>query len=252
LAIVLALCTLPAYAMRVSPIIIEMSSTGSGAVARIEVQNLNQAALPFETRVTRIVFDDEGRMTETPADGDFLIFPPQGLVPPGGRQVMRLQFVGDQNLTISQAYYVSVNQLPVTLEPGQNGESSARVQVLYNMKALVAVAPPGATPNVAAVSASAVDYQPPAVEGQALPPKVPGVEIVMRNTGRRYAMMSAVNWILTGRDRQGRPLNKTFTSEELNRLVGTGYVAALAQNRRFRLPVETPFGSGPIQVRFRR
>jgi len=92
------------YAMRVSPMIVEMTTTGATAVARVEVQNLNAGRLPFETRITKLTFDASGNVTETPADQDFLVFPPQGMLPQGARQVVRLQWVGGADLPTSQAY----------------------------------------------------------------------------------------------------------------------------------------------------
>jgi fimbrial chaperone protein len=239
------------YAMRVSPMIVEMVSTGSGATARIEVQNLNQANLPFETRISRIHYDENGVATETPADGDFLVFPPQGILPPGARQVIRVQWVGAPDLAASQAYYLSVNQLPVPVGQAAQGAVSAQVQIVYHMKALIVVAPPGATPNVTAASAQAIDYQPPAAApGGPLPPKVPGIAITLRNTGKRHAMMAAFKWVVSGTGRDGHALRIVFTQDDLSRLVGSGYVGPLDTTRIFKLPVPTPFGPGPIAVRF--
>jgi fimbrial chaperone protein len=188
-------------------------------------------------------------MTETPADDRFLLFPPQGVLPPGGRQVIRLQWVGPADLATSQAYYVSVKQLPVAFEPSSTDSVGAQVQVLYNMQALVVVAPPGAKPDVGALPAHQVNYQPPAEAGSAaLPPLQDGVEITLENKGRRHAMMSNFGWRLEGTDTKGKPLRVDISPEELTRAVGTGYVPALGK-RTFHLPVPG-FGPGPIRVSF--
>src|SRR5690554_4229419 len=79
----------PATAMRVSPMVIEMESRGTDAPARIELQNVNPGTLAFGTRVFRIAIERGGEITETAAAEDFLIFPPQGVLPAGGRQVVR-------------------------------------------------------------------------------------------------------------------------------------------------------------------
>ena len=144
-------------AMRVSPMVAEISSRGAGSSARIEVQNLAAKALPYETRITRISFDENGKLVETPADEDFLVFPPQGVVPVRGRQVIRVQWVGDPDIDVSRAYYVGIRQLPVELEEGASGDLAAQVQVVYHMKSLVTVAPPGATADVSVVSARAIE-----------------------------------------------------------------------------------------------
>lgn len=240
-----------AIAMRVSPMVVEMLSSGTGAVARIEVQNLNSGSLPFETHITRVEYNPDGTISETRADEDFLVFPPQGVLPPGGRQVIRVQWVGAPDIPASRAYYLSVNQLPVTLEPTDPAQAGGQVQIVYHMKALIVVAPPGATPNVSATAAHAIDYQPaPETQGGPLPPKVPGVAITLRNTGRRHALMSGLRWVVEGTGLNGQPLRQIFTQSDLNRLVGTGYVPPLTGERTFQLPVPAAFGPGPIQVRF--
>lgn len=238
------------YAMRVSPMIVEMTTTGSDAVARIEVQNLNAGRLPFETRITRLTFDENGVPSETPADADFVVFPPQGMLPQGARQVIRLQWVGGADIPTSQAYYLSVNQLPIPTDPTAGGQS-AQVQVVYHMKALVVVAPPNAQPNVSATSVKPIDYQPPAAKaGDPLPPKVPGVEIVMKNSGRRHAMMSALKWVLDGKGADGKPLRILISQEDLNRGIGSGYVPGGGGTRVFRFGIAKPYGPGPITVKF--
>lgn len=246
----LAIMVSPAIAMRVSPMVLEMESRGAGAVARIEVQNINAGKLAFQTRIFRMQIDETGKMTETPADEQFLVFPPQGALPAGGRQVIRLQWVGDAEIATSQAYYVSVEQLPVAFEPGSADSVGAQVQVLYNMRALVVVAPPGAKPDVKAASVKRVSYQPPATPDAKTPTSiVEGVEITLRNSGRRHAMMSNFGWLLEGTDPNGKWLRVDVAPEELNRVVGTGYVPAQGE-RTFRLPI-AGFGDGPIKLSFK-
>ncbi len=248
-----------AWAMRLSPMVVEMTTSGANATARIEVQNINAANLAYETRVTRINYDDKGVMSETPADGDFLVFPPQGVLPPGARQVIRLQWVGDPKLAASRAYYVSVNQLPVALARDQTAATGAQVQVVYHMKALVTVAPPKAAPQVATVSAKPVMIAakaPPPVPGAAKPTTppaaaapVPGVELVVRNTGTRYAMMAGEPWTLEGTGVDGKPAKVVISTDELSHAIGAGYLAPLGGLRTFQVPTATKF-SGPVKVRF--
>lgn len=241
----------PALAMRVSPMVVEMESRGANAVARIEVQNINPGNLAFQTRIFRMEIDKDGNISETPADQDFLIFPPQGVLPASGRQVVRLQWVGGDELATSQAYYVSVEQLPVPFEPGATDSVGAQVQVLYNMRALVVVAPPGAKPDVKATEVKQATYQPPALPGSnELPPMQDGVAITLRNDGRRHALMANFGWQLEGTGRDGKWLRVDVSPEELNRAVGTGYVPAQGE-RTFRIPVPG-FGPGPIKLSFQR
>jgi len=242
-----------AHAMRVSPMVVEMTTAGTGAVARVEVQNLNTVNLPYETRITEIHFDDKGAMTETPADDQFLVFPPQGVLAPGARQVVRVQWVGDPKLAVSKAFYLSVNELPVQLGPAAKDTLAAQVQVVYHMKALVTVAPPKAAPKVEIVSAKPVTITAkPSVAGMPTPPDVgkPGVEVVVRNTGNRYAMMSGEPWTISGTGADGKPLKVVLSVDDLNRDIGVGYLAPANGLRTFQVPTGAAFRPASIKVTF--
>lgn len=247
----LVLLTSPVNAMRVSPMVVEMEASGSGAVARVEVQNINAGRLAFETRVYRMEIDADGAITETAADEDFLIFPPQGTLPPGGRQVVRLQWVGEGEMPTSQAYYVSVEQLPIAFEAGDETTVAAQVQVLYNLRALVVVSPKGAKPDVAAKMVQPTRFALDVPPGSDAPPAmVDGIQIMLANKGRRHAMMSNFGWKLEGKDPQGKFLRVDVSPEELAAAVGTGYVPALGE-RAFNLPI-SGFGNTPIKLTFQR
>lgn len=243
-----------AEAMRVSPMVAEMTTRGTGAVARIEVQNVNQANLPFETRVTRIDYDANGNMTETPADGDFLVFPPQGVLTSGARQVVRLQWMGAPDMPASRAYYLSVNELPVAMTPGESKSAAAQVQVVYHMKALITVAPPRAAPNVEVVSVKPTSILPKAPPGSNAPPPpgpaTPGIEVVVRNTGNRYAMMAGERWLIDGTGTDGKPLNIVLDTDEISHIIGVGYLAPQGGIRTFEVPTSAAFRPGTIKIRF--
>jgi len=253
-----------AWAMRVSPMVSELTTTGAGSAARIEVGNVGSVALPFETRITRMDIDANGNVTETDADDDFLVFPPQGLVPVNGRQVVRVQWVGDPKIETSHAYYLWVRQLPVATDPTATPESggAVSVQVLYTMKALIVVAPPGAEPKVEVVSVTPALVSPPAPEidptltnGQAAPPPPaePGIEIVVSNTGKRYALMSGATWIVEGTDTAGQPFRREYDSGEISKTVGVGYLAPGGGKRTFKLPTGTALDPAkPVTLKFGR
>jgi hypothetical protein len=197
-----------ALAMRVSPMVSELSTSGSGAVARIEVGNVGSGSMPFETKITRIDFDEDGKLIETPADEDFITFPAQGLVPVSGRQVVRVQWIGRPDIPTSQAYYLWVRQLPVETNPQkiQGTDASVSIDVLYTMKALIVVAPPGAKPDVEVASLVPEMIVPPAPdidpslqaaapEDAKAPEPQPGLKVVVVNKGNRYALMSGAKWV---------------------------------------------------------
>lgn len=251
-----------ADAMRVSPMVSELTTSGAGSSARIEVGNFGTAALPFETLITELVVGPDGEMVEQPADDVFLVFPPQGLVPTNGRQVVRVQWVGEPDIQTSRAFYLWVRQLPVAVTPESEGEGSLQVSVLYTMKALIVVAPPGAQPTVSVASAVPAMVTPPAAQidpsltgGESEePPAQPGLEITVENTGTRYALMSGATWTITGTDLAGQPFQKVMSSDTVSEIIGVGYLAPGGGRRTFKVPTDgTELDpSKPVTVRFSR
>jgi len=162
-----------------------------------------------------------------------------------------VQWVGPP-IDASRAYYVSVNQLPVSLDQAAqaNNAPAAQLQIIYHMKALVVVSPPGATPNVSAIDAKAAPYVAKTLPGQPAAAPVPGVAITLRNTGKRHAMMGGLPWVLDGTGANGKPLHVVFSVAELNQYVGSGYIGPLGAVRTYTLPTASAFGPGPIKVRF--
>ncbi len=253
-----------AEAMRVSPMVSEITTRGAGSSARIEVQNVGSSSLAFETRITRIDFDENGVMVETPSDDEFLVFPPQGVIPVNGRQVVRVQWVGDPELAVSRAYYVGIHQLPVDVEgTASDSPVGAQVQLVYHMKSLLTVAPPGAEPDVRVLSAvpAMVTSLPGPLEltsapadaaaAPAVPTDVPGVQVELRNTGTRYALMSGADWTFEGKDTQGQDVRVRLTANQINEAVGVGYLAPAGGRRVFRVPTGQAFAEGqPIKLSF--
>lgn len=249
-------------AMRVSPMVSELSTTGGSAVARVEVGNVSSSALPFETRITRIDFDESGNLVETPADEDFIVFPPQGLVPVSGRQVVRVQWIGDAGITESRAYYLWVRQLPVETDPQkiEGTDASISIDILYTMKSLIVVAPPGAKPEVEVVSLEPQTYTPQVPEidpslaaatPEVKPEAVPGLKVVVTNKGNRYAMMSGAKWALSGTDLNGQPFERIYDNQEMSQIVGVGYLAPSGGVRTFSIPTGVELDPAqPMSLRF--
>lgn len=254
-----------ALAMRVSPMVSELTTSGAGAVARIEVGNIGSASMPFETRITRIEFDDAGNIVETPADEDFIVFPPQGLVPVSGRQVVRVQWIGRPDIPTSQAYYVWIRQLPVETDPQkiEGSQATVSIDILYTMKSLIVVAPPGARPDVQVVSLQPEMVTPPKPEidpslrdpnaEEAAPEPQPGLKVVVSNKGNRYALMSGAKWVVSATDVTGKPFDRTYGNEEVSQIVGVGYVAPAGGVRTFSLPTGVALDPAkPMTLRFTR
>ncbi len=231
-ALALALVPVAAEAAQVTPMIVDIAPLGRGAVARIELSNPGTAAFPLEVQAFRGEITESGELQLTPADEDFLIFPAQTIVQPGGQQVFRLQYIGDPEVATSRVYYMQIRQIPVQVAPGQN-----QVQLVVNFNVLVNVIPDGATPRPTIASAH------PATRGE-----THGVEVRMTNTGTRYFLASSMTWEITGRTEAGEQVTIRRTPPELTREIGVGVVAP-DHARVFFISTDTPLVEGSVQVR---
>jgi fimbrial chaperone protein len=128
----------PAVAHEVTPMRVELVPQAGSRTALVSVRNTRENDLPFEVVALRRLTAPDGTETLEPADEDFLIFPPQGLVKSGASQSVRFEYVGDQNLAESRSYVLDVREVPVT-PPGFSG-----ILTVYNFGVAVYVKPPGA------------------------------------------------------------------------------------------------------------
>ena len=242
-----------AAAMNVSPMAVELTTTGSKSSARIQVLNVNPQALPFEVKVYRLDFGPDGKSVETPADGDFIVFPPQGLIKTNQRQVVRIQWIGGA-LDSSRGYHVAINQLPVPLDPTKINKTKRAfdVQVVYHMKVLATVAPPGSKPIVFVenVHPIMIAQRPALGMKQANSVPVPGIAVTVRNTGKRYAMLAGVKWLIQGKSLDNKPLKILLSVQQVGEILGAGYVPALDGRRTFEVPTGVRFANAPITVKF--
>lgn len=248
-----------AQAMGLTPMVTEIQTQGAAATARIQIGNETQSVLPFEAHISEVHFGPNGERTETAADQDFLIFPPQGLIGAGGHQVVRVQWVGDAALPASHSYYLDVRQLPVQLndQSDPNAPPTARVQVVYEIKALVTVSPKGAKSHVEAVSAepatltaNSTTDSASAIAAAAESPNGAAVRVTVRNDGNRHALMGGVTWIFDGTGLDGKPQHIVVRRTAASSTVGVGYLPPQGGVRSFLVPVPKAFAPGAIRVSF--
>jgi len=208
-----------ATAMSVSPVYLDMVSTGPRSRADIRVINRSDRPLPIEAVVSRITHEADGQETVTRNNADFLVLPMQAMIPPGGRQILKVQWLGDPLITESREYRISVNQLPVT----QPGEASA-VQVVMNIAVVVTVAPPKGRPALELVDTGTADTG----DGERRP------VVTVRNPSKVHARLPHA----TLRLRAGG-WDKVLSPATLQALLGIGAVMP-GRTRSFQIPLPLP------------
>ncbi len=216
-----------ANAVSVTPIHIEMTTTGTSGRSQITVTNDAREALPVEVTVQRMVLDENGERKLSKAGDEFLIFPPQASIPAGGTQAFRLQWVGEPMLAESQSYMILVNQVPLKLPPGRSA-----VQVVMSFGVLVNIAPPQGQSALRLVGTSVVTGK----DGKKRP------SITVENPTKVHALLpnatlrlSAGNW------------QQSLTPQQVGDGVRIGLVQP-GKTRRFLIPVDLPMNVTQIQA----
>ena len=80
-----------ARAMSVEPLVLDMSSMGKTSRDSFKVVNNASKPLPVEIGISRLELGLNGEQKKQPADDEFIIYPAQAMIPPGGSQVFRVQ-----------------------------------------------------------------------------------------------------------------------------------------------------------------
>lgn len=226
LAAAVTLLCAPAQAHRVYPMSYELAPVGSGAATVLRVDNTTERPLTLEVTAEKRTWDEQGNEMRTPADEDFLILPPQLIVEPGKTQAIRVQYVGDPTIDQTAMYVIGVNQVPVTDPTAGTG-----VQFVINFGTAAYVVPAGAKTELKIVSVAAAS--------------TPGtMEVVLENSGARYAPLGSTTWTFTNGAGQkmelsGDPLRETLIAS----------VVPSGGRRIFTVPAAEGFAlTAPLQL----
>lgn len=176
-ALIASALVAPAYAgIRVLPMAYDLTPTGPGAQQDLRVENTGDSPTPVEVTVERREILPDGTEKRTPADDDFLIFPPQGIIPAKGYQTFRVKYIG-QAVDKTVLYVVTIAQLPVEVDPDKN----TGVQLLFSLGTLAAVSPPDAKAKLV-------------VTNVAPSPTAAMLRVTVENDGTRYARLRSGKW----------------------------------------------------------
>lgn len=246
-AILFALSPVAVEASRVSPMIVELKPTGRDSIARVELTNDAGRDIPYEVEMMRGEISPEGQLSLTPADEQFIVFPPQAIVEANSQQVFRIQYVGDEAIDLSQVYYLSVKQIPVAFDQGKN-----QVQVVINYNVLVNVVPDGTSPQAIVRSASYIERPKPMddLAEEDRPEVIPtekGLLIDLGNDGNRFFFAGQSDWSISAQTVAGEPFEKTYSGDEMSRLIGAGVVGP-GKNRIFFVPLNNTLDTDSIKI----
>ena len=246
-----------ASSIGVEPLFLEIAPSQSAA---IRVRNTSEDAIPVEVLVFKRDVDAAGNQTRTPADDDFIIFPPQASLKASATQVFRLRPL-DSTKTNSQSYYISFRQVPAQLEPtDQNG---ARVQVVFSFDAAVHVVPRKAKSSVNLLAARASKMSVKEATGEVKSLKngrqvdvmaevsVPAIEIKIENNGNKYLYINEQEFTATVTDSSGSTSTHKWVNDDVSKHVRVTLLEP-NENRTFTLPLPKDVVPSKVDVSVRK
>lgn len=215
----------PAGAYQVSPMIYELKPSGAGASAMVRVQNDDGKPITIEVVAEKRDFDETGKETRTPADGEFVLFPPQAVIQSGKTQAVRVQYVGPAKLDRSAMYVVTIKQVPVQLPT----DAPSGVQFVFNFGTVAHIVPDGAKADVQVAGVT------PAPGG--------GWQLRLRNAGNKYANLASGGVTLTS-----GATSVPVTGDAWRKAIGPSWLLP-GRERIVTLPAQAKL-SGPVSARF--
>lgn len=144
------LAGMPAHALTVTPITIEMSSTGKNTRAVITITNTSNEPTAIEPTFDRVTLSESGTASREEGGAEnFLILPLQAMLQPGATQTFRVQWVGAPDIPQSESYFITFNQLPV-----EGITKKAGLSILTAFSVAVNVAPSIVRPAIQLINTS--------------------------------------------------------------------------------------------------
>lgn len=233
LAALCGLSPLSAQALELVPISREFRPSGAGAVQSYEVVNRDAHPVAVEISVVTRALDLEGSETSQSAEDEFLIYPPQIVVPAGARQTVRVTWLGNPTPEKELAYRLVVEQVSIArYKPKAAGGAPVvgAVEVLLNYRGSLYVRPEGSRPSLA-LESTQVDRSSPAR---------PTLAVTLHNRGSARAVLKEYR-LQVKRRGEGPAVSIDLDSVKLKSSV------VLADGRR-RLVFPWPHGFEPGEV----
>ena len=223
------------HAMTVSPVIVDLTTSGQRMSQIVTIENKYAKPVILEMLTQEAKYSDEGVQGTGKSTDDLLVFPPQAQIAPGGTQAIRIQYVGDPDLAQSKHYFVTVAQLPVKMPEGESG-----VQLLYNFQIVTGVAMPGKRPNITVAGAESF------VGGD----NKSRVLLILKNDADTYGYLSSGSLRIVQKNAAGQEIfKKSLNADQISQDIGYGLIGA-GQTRRLQTPIILPEAGGTVEAYF--
>ncbi|MBD2136250.1 molecular chaperone [Anabaena sp. FACHB-1237] len=213
----------PALAFKLDPISRVFEPAGVGATQSYKIINDTSEKIAVEVSMVERKISIDGQETTEKADGDFLIYPSQIILPPQGVQSVRVTWLGNPNPEKELTYRLVAEQLAVNLKDPKQSQletTTGGIKVMFRYMGSVYIRPKNAQSKVLL---NGITHEK-GKEGNDL------LVITFDNQGTRRAVLSELNLNLTSE--KGTQL--TLKPEHLQG-VNNGVILA-GNQRRFSIP----------------
>lgn len=227
---------------QIQPAAINLNPVGSGASASFQVISTGNEPVAVEIHMTDRQVDDYGTETNSDAEDNFAIYPPQILLQPGESQTVRITWLGEPNPDHELAYRVITEQLPVqlTAPPSDATAYNTAITVLFRYIASVYIIPENAASNIVLESASHRNEN-----GQ------DQLVLVFNNQGTAHQLLSDLNLTLSSLAVGGQGQADSTIRLGAEQLQGVAGENILAQHQRqFIIPWPANLPVGPVSADF--
>ncbi len=220
----LLLTTFSANALQMNPLSLVLKPSGGGAKQSVTVSNEgNQPiAVQFSVMTRQQVNNKEVRK---PADNDFMIYPPQMIIPARSTQKVRVEWLGAGQLPREQAYRLIAEQVFVSLD----NKNQTGVKMLMTLVGALYVQPNGMKSKLNVTSVKRQGNQ---------------LAITVANSGNRHRLMKYATLILRN---GGQTLS--LKGKQISGLGGNNVLGGAT--KRFMIPLPKGFRDGPWQAQLK-
>jgi len=206
-----------ANALQMNPLSLVLKPSGGGAKQSFRVTNESNKpiAVQFSVMTRQQVNNREIRR---PADKDFMIYPPQTIIPPRSTQKVRVEWLGTPNVKRELAYRLIAEQVYVSLEK----QKQTGINMLMTLVGALYVQP----------NATKSDVRVKAVQRQGNK-----LAVTLANAGTRHQLMNYATLTLRNGNRV-----LSLKGNALNGINGNNVLAG--STKRFFIPLPKGFING--------
>ncbi len=221
---------LPVAALSFGPLVQEFSGSGRSAKRVFRIENNGETPIAVQIQMKHREVATNGDETLTDAEDEFVVFPPQMVLRPGEKRLIRVQWLGDPTPKQQLTYRIIAEQLPVSFE--EKKTEGSRLQLLVRYEGSIYISPAGAKSRLAVTGVPRTSP-----EGEPL------LFLVFANTGTAYQVMSGLQLTLRSKVDDS---SIALTSDRLKGISGENVLAG--RERHFTIPWPSGLTMGPLEV----